>query len=539
MKPLAFNISKMKKVSGDKHSTTFKHPDGHLIKVAHGGLPTAQRKQLEKLPVHLDEGGGPSDDSIDTTPGPTVAMNTDTAPMSFGSAPAAASAQPQLANSPMLQPGMPGYTAPTGPSEAGAANTTLGKSAASASPGDISVEGAIGAEKAAIKAKAQAEAGLADRLALTEQINAKQLAAAQIDWNQRQIAMNEDINNALKDVKNNYIDPRHYQENMSTTGKVTNAIGLLLGSFAGRIGQQNPAQAWLSSQIDRDINAQKANQESRINVYNGYLNQYKNAAVAENMARATQMGIYASKIREQAAKSASPIAIQNGNIAASELEMKAFPLVQNAHLLQQAETFNGSNGAKPIGSEAQYKVLLNAAQRINPDVYKDAQEKYIPGIGVTSHPADQKDRERLANLNELKPLIQQAQNDYGDLSSWYGKWFGKDKATLEADQNALQVSLNKLTGLNRLNDREYQNYGAQVGNLTGMQFTGATQETLDKLMSQAQKDIDSHMISMGVTPFGQAAGALQQQQQNQNQHNVQMKGGVKYIRQGNYMVPVK
>lgn len=57
MKPMFLNMSKVKKVAGDKNTSTFKHDDGHTITIAHKALPAIQRKQLEKLPLHLDEGG--------------------------------------------------------------------------------------------------------------------------------------------------------------------------------------------------------------------------------------------------------------------------------------------------------------------------------------------------------------------------------------------------------------------------------------------------------------------------------------------------
>lgn len=63
MKPLAFNLRDAKKVSGDKHSSTFVLKDGHKLKVAHAPLPALQRKQLERLPIHLADGGIASEDS--------------------------------------------------------------------------------------------------------------------------------------------------------------------------------------------------------------------------------------------------------------------------------------------------------------------------------------------------------------------------------------------------------------------------------------------------------------------------------------------
>jgi hypothetical protein len=56
MKPLPMNLSSMKKVDGDKNHSKFQHKDGHVIIVAHAALPALQRKQLEKLPIHADEG---------------------------------------------------------------------------------------------------------------------------------------------------------------------------------------------------------------------------------------------------------------------------------------------------------------------------------------------------------------------------------------------------------------------------------------------------------------------------------------------------
>src|SRR5271154_6536628 len=55
MKPLALNMSKMKKIAGDKEHSIFKHDDGHTMIIAHGKLPALQRKQLEKLPITEQE----------------------------------------------------------------------------------------------------------------------------------------------------------------------------------------------------------------------------------------------------------------------------------------------------------------------------------------------------------------------------------------------------------------------------------------------------------------------------------------------------
>jgi len=55
VKPLQFNMSKFKKISGDKNHTVMQHDDGHQITIAHKPLNALQRKQLMSMP--LAEGG--------------------------------------------------------------------------------------------------------------------------------------------------------------------------------------------------------------------------------------------------------------------------------------------------------------------------------------------------------------------------------------------------------------------------------------------------------------------------------------------------
>lgn len=57
MKPLAFDLRGAKKTSGDKHSSTFHLKNGHMLTIAHAPLSALQRKQLEKMPVKMADGG--------------------------------------------------------------------------------------------------------------------------------------------------------------------------------------------------------------------------------------------------------------------------------------------------------------------------------------------------------------------------------------------------------------------------------------------------------------------------------------------------
>ena len=67
---MTLNLSKVKKVSGDDKSTTFMHPDGHKMVIAHSGISALQRKQLEKMPVHEYAEGTPDQPVSNTDDSP-------------------------------------------------------------------------------------------------------------------------------------------------------------------------------------------------------------------------------------------------------------------------------------------------------------------------------------------------------------------------------------------------------------------------------------------------------------------------------------
>jgi len=511
MKPLAFNMSGAKKIAVDKSSSTFSLKNGHQIQISHSALSPEHRKMIEKLPLYKDDGG----DIQTPTSGLESAINDivpDMAPPAaaktpdYGLPPNSSglnlSGPPGADNSAAAAPTADQTPTTTPDQTPAAAPTTAAPTAPSATDG-LNVNDAYQTQVGAIRAKQQAEADLATNQAAIESKNQEEQAKAQSDWVNSSSVMTRHIADALQDVKDGHIKPNHYLENMQTPQKVATAIGLFLGGWSSAYTKQgNPAMDFLNKQIDRDIQSQKDDQNTKLNVYNGYLNQYKDEQVATNMARATQMGIYASKIKEAGDKAGTPMAKANADLSVGQLQAQMIPLVQNAHLLQQASAFNGSQGAAGSGTEAQFKTVLDNARRINPEVAKTMVAGYAPGVGYTDKPTNPADLDRLSNMTELAPLVDKAiadQESYGK----FGAWSPTNKANAHSDQAAIQVSLNKMTGLNRLNDREYQNYGEQVGKIGGMNL-GGTLQTLKNLKAQLDSDRNSSITSMGITPFSQA-----------------------------------
>ncbi len=69
----------MKKIAGDSKSSTFAHPSGHKMVIAHDAVSALQRKQLESLPIHHLADGGPV-----TPTAPKSSSDTHQAPGGWG-----------------------------------------------------------------------------------------------------------------------------------------------------------------------------------------------------------------------------------------------------------------------------------------------------------------------------------------------------------------------------------------------------------------------------------------------------------------------
>ncbi len=389
-----------------------------------------------------------------------------------------------------------------------AANTAAADKALSSPFDRASLEHGYNTQQGGIYGEAKAMGDVSERQVPIEQQEQQKQQAILDQTNKTKHDMAALADETLDAYKKQEIKPNHYLESMDTPHRVSNAIGLLLGGFSTPFtGQANPAMTFLNSQIERDIDAQKSNRNGKLNIYNAYMSKFHDADVAYNMARATQLGIYGSQIREAATKSGKPLAMARANIAAGQLEQGILPAINNAHLLGEINKFNGTNPSSPnagAGSEEHMKAILGAAQVSNPELYKDLQSRYVPGVGLASHAPAAADQERLTKLNALIPLIDKAQalqKNFG----MTGAWTPQSRADANSAQQALNVQLNSLTGLNRLNDREYVNYGKQIGDIGGVN-AGGTLRTLQNLRSQAESDKNAYTKSMGIRPFVGATG---------------------------------
>jgi hypothetical protein len=117
------------------------------------------------------------------------------------------------------------------------------------------------------------------------------------------------------------IDPNHLTSQLSAPKKVMTALGLALGAFSEPFGGHNYTADFLNKQIDRDIEAQKTNNENQKTIYGAYHRLYGDQRIAADMAKASMADIYASQGAVVAQKLGTPQAIANYHKLQSDLSI--------------------------------------------------------------------------------------------------------------------------------------------------------------------------------------------------------------------------
>jgi hypothetical protein len=388
MKPLSLNLSKMRKVAGDQHSSTFLHPSGHHVVIAHGGVSALQRKQLENMPVQKYAEGG---DTLGTAigypgspkpkPPKMMADGGDTLPPELADLPQDANAAPPA------EPGLAetigsdvrqsiGDTADVAKTVGGAILRPVGnfakgllgipdaaanipasaEQAANPGPSDAGAQPSQGAPQADKSAPPASDAlpGASGNFATAfqqgqhaideqQQINAAK-AKADADIQSQDLLNRQSLNQSIqdhtkdfmdhqkdlmKDYADNHINPNHYVENMGAVQKATTAIGLLLGGLGAGASGKNPAMEFLNKQIDRDIEAQRGRLDQQKTLLGANQAMFHDQNIADNQTRVNMNDIYDHQIQLAASKLGTPQAKAAADAAHAKFTM------DNAALLQQ------------------------------------------------------------------------------------------------------------------------------------------------------------------------------------------------------------
>lgn len=345
---------------------------------------------------------------------------------------------------------------------------------------------ALGEQGADLKAQAEAQKAVALTAAHAEYADALKKAEAARVADTREVQ--RQIDTTVSDIESSKIDPNHFWSDKSAFGKVSAGLGMILsGIGSGMTGAPNLAAQFIQRQIDNDIDAQKANLGKKQNLLGYMLKKYGNiqeAAVATRAyltaSLAGQVGLAAARAGGQEAQSAA--ALLKSQLASQAVGAQA-QIVQGRHAdawqryqmeWQQRLMQQMGMSAQPQGgyvpSSAHPPMLAEPSLKGIQEMQKDDNERRVNlpelGAGAYTHAQTAKDAEEskstlgaLANLEgQVNQLAQTARSNPMGVHMPGSE----ARAKYQSFASSLTTELNKLQGLNRLNENEYHEFGNMI-----------------------------------------------------------------------------
>lgn len=515
------NLSKFKKISEDNHSATMVHEDGHQIKIAKGALPALQRKQLEKLPLHMADGGDP-DQQIDLgsdTEGwkadnqgnlykPGIGDKLSDYSNELAAAYGKNNPEAIVPSEPQAQATQSERMPSAAASESNPSDETPAAIPPTPTPNQVvDVPGAYAKGQGAIKEQQDIDTKLAQANAQTEQddISARQNLLDGFQRNTQEFQAEQ--HKFMQDYANNKIDPKHYVESMNAAQKATTAIGLFLGGFGGGLTHQgNAALDYLNKQIDRDISAQEARLGQQKTLLGANQELYHDNVMAMNATRMQMNDIYNHQIQLNADKLGTPAAKAKADAASAKFAM------DNAALLQQ----------NAIRATALHSIG-------NGGVGLDALTLADSGLA----PREEAAKEQQSLLAQ-KTAVDSTKNLFArmDKEQTTGNLLNPESSRRVAAMNSELVNTVMNASASKRLTRE--SIEAEIKPLE-IKTTDNARTRLEK-MNGVLNIIGKHA---DPTPYMAKYAPKALPQYPYQQPEIQTMGGVKYVRQGNYMVPVK
>lgn len=410
-------LANMKKVAEDKKSATFKHKDGHEIKIAISKLSPENKKQLAKLPLYASEGA--DTENVDAEK-PTLydfdmGKRDDQPNMSQAISPEQEGTNPAdvALKSAGVKP-LPAQGSFVAPSDEAAPIKE--------SPmAEERPQESVAAQPAPMVQPQPQAVAPAPRMPATPQEHA---VAVKQDLSQEAQAWQNDLNNG-------HIQPETYQDlfnKKDTLGKIGTIFGLLVGGAgAGLSHQPNALLGMMNKEIENDLNAQMKSKDNAVNYIRlnqqHQMNQAQIKAInqdtnikAYSLAR-MQMNIGATHKMAQMVQSI-PATLPDGrpNPARANAE-NAFAMMysgmtsENSNIEDKAAAasalFNfGGGGGKQTEQQFQQnnKVLRLSG---NEKIAENRERKHVPGFeGEASRDVEKGDHETIRAMDDFNETVQ-------------------------------------------------------------------------------------------------------------------------------------
>lgn len=332
------------KESEDEKTATLKHPKGHTMVIALKSLPKIQREAIARL--KMADGGmarkmyADSDEPVandDQAPTENIPSIQDNPAVGNFAKPIAVPAE----NQPNVPQEIPNVDPRTGQPNPNA-----------------NIQNSINAEKLQRdidiqKAKAQLE-------------NEQKYMAAQAQLEQQRqdniqknlVAPTEAFRNYINGVDEQgrptgtKLNPKAYQENMSTGSKIAAGLGLFMGGLGTPFGGHNYAMDMLNNQIDRDINAQIKRGDQQKTVLGAYQQLYGDKNLALTATKMSLLDAYDHQAKQIGLQLATPQAqAQYLRLSSDVAQQKQKLAKDTAALIPVVAGYKPIGGTQPSGAQ--------------------------------------------------------------------------------------------------------------------------------------------------------------------------------------------
>lgn len=327
-------------------------------------------------------------------------------------------------------------------------------------------EGVTGkyAEAAAIGHQGQAEANALQKSQDTTQ-------HIMDTWQKTSDKVLGEMNAVVSDISKGHIDPNHYLGSMNTGQRIATGIGLFLGGLgAPANGGHNTALDFFNKQIERDVDAQKAELGKKENLVSAYMRQYGNLRDATQMAMATQGKLLENQLLQAASTAKDPIAAARAKQGASDIHLQYANMPLNV-AKNQALIQLGSSSA---GNPQRGAQLLDTLSVIDPQAAAEWRKRSVPdgkgGMEFAKEEVTPADRDTFKELNLMDANAKDLMHYIKNKSTWSVE----DRQIAEEKALALQA-------------------GYRAGNLQTV-YKAGEQPLLDKAVSESPLSFKSRIL---------------------------------------------
>ncbi len=193
------------------------------------------------------------------------------------------------------------------------------------------------------EAKAAGELGQQQSKLYDQEANKYQNLMA--NYEEQQKHLTDEYEAIKQDYASGKINPNQYFENRGTFGNIRTGLAMILGGMgAGLTGGENQVIKYVQSQIDRDIDAQKANLGKKENLLSANLKQYGNLKDAMTATKLAYSGMIDAQLNKLAAQSQSPL-----KQAAAQKFLAEFQIKNGAEIQQMAQRRSVFNSLQQNG----------------------------------------------------------------------------------------------------------------------------------------------------------------------------------------------